>query len=202
MARSQATDGGKLSPALLTQRIHSAYSRDMSVPVTLLGLLERQPSHGYELKREYDAYFGRGKPLPFGQVYATLSRLVRDNKVEPGEVEPGDGPDRKRYAITESGKAEVEAWLDEPVDAEPYLQTVLFAKVVLSLMLGRPANRYLDAQRAAHLQRMRELGELRRKGSVVDALLADHAMFHLEADIRWMDVTEARLSALADVVNQ
>src|ERR1700689_2574516 len=73
------------STGLLTQRIHSAYSFGMSVPVTLLGLLERQPSHGYELKREYDAYFGRGKPLPFGQVYATLSRLVRDNKVEPGE---------------------------------------------------------------------------------------------------------------------
>jgi DNA-binding PadR family transcriptional regulator len=117
-------------------------------------------------------------------------------------VEPGDGPDRKRYAITDSGRAEVEAWLDEPVDAEPYLQTVLFAKVVLSIMLGRPATRYLDAQRAAHLQRMRELGELRRKGSVVDSLLADHAMFHLEADIRWMDLTEARLGSLADVVNQ
>jgi DNA-binding PadR family transcriptional regulator len=174
----------------------------MSVPVTLLGLLERQPSHGYELKREYDAYFGRSKPLPFGQVYATLSRLVRDNKVEPGEVEPGDGPDRKRYAITEAGRAEVEAWLDEPVDAEPYLQTVLFAKVVLSIMLGRPASRYLDSQRAAHMQQMREMGELRRKGSVVDALLADHAMFHLEADIRWMDLTEARLGSLADVVNQ
>jgi hypothetical protein len=96
----------------------------------------------------------------------------------------------------------VEAWLDEPVDAEPHLQTVLFAKVVLSLMLGRPADRYLDAQRAAHLQRMRELTELRRKGNVVDALLADHAMFHLEADLRWMDVTEARLSSLAEVVNQ
>ena len=186
----------------MTRRIHSAYALGMSVPVTLLGLLDRQPSHGYELKREYDAYFGRGKPLPFGQVYATLARLVRDNKVEPGEVEPGEGPDRKRYAITEAGKAEVEAWLDEPFDAEPHLQTVLFAKVVLSLMLGRPAVQYLDAQRAAHLQRMRELTELRRKGSVVDALLADHAMFHLEADLRWMDVTEARLTSLAEVVKQ
>jgi len=174
----------------------------MSVPVTLLGLLDRQPSHGYELKREYDAYFGRGKPLPFGQVYSTLSRLVRDNKVSPGEVEAGEGPDRKRYAITEAGKAEVEAWLDEPVDAEPYLQTVLFAKVVLSLMLGRPAQHFLDAQRTAHLAQMRKLNELRRKGSVVDALLADHAMFHLEADLRWIDVTEARLGALAEVVNQ
>ena len=61
----------------------------MSVPLTLLGLLEREPSHGYELKRDYDAYFGRGKPLPFGQVYATLSRLARDGKVVAGESEPG-----------------------------------------------------------------------------------------------------------------
>ncbi len=174
----------------------------MSVPVTLLGLLDRQPSHGYELKREYDTYFGRGRPLSFGQVYATLSRLVRDNKVEPGELEPGEGPDRKRYAITEAGKVEVEAWLDEPVEAEPHLQTVLFAKVVLSLMLGRPAQRYLDGQRAAHMKRMRELTELKRKGNLVDAFLADHAMFHLEADLRWMDVTEARLTSLAEVVNQ
>jgi DNA-binding PadR family transcriptional regulator len=48
----------------------------VTVPLTLLSLLERQPSHGYDLKRDYDAYFGRGKPLPFGQVYATLARLV------------------------------------------------------------------------------------------------------------------------------
>ena len=44
----------------------------MSVPLTLLGLLERGPSHGYDLKRDYDAYFGRGKPLRYSQVYATL----------------------------------------------------------------------------------------------------------------------------------
>ena len=174
----------------------------MSVPVTLLGLLDRRPSHGYELKREYDAYFGRARPLAFGQVYATLSRLVRDKLAEPGDFEPGEGPERRRYSITEAGRAEVEAWLDEPVEPEPHLQTVLFAKVVISLMLGRPAERYLDAQRAAHLQRMRELTELRRKGSVVDALLADHAMFHLEADLRWIDLAEARLGALAEAVNQ
>jgi hypothetical protein len=39
----------------------------MSVPLTLLGLLEREPSHGYDLKRDYDTWFGRGKPLPYGQ---------------------------------------------------------------------------------------------------------------------------------------
>jgi DNA-binding PadR family transcriptional regulator len=172
----------------------------MSVPLTLLGLLEREPSHGYELKRDYDAYFGRGRPLPFGQVYATLGRLARDGKVMAADVEPGAGPDRKRYAITELGVREVEAWLAEPVEAEPHLQTVLFAKVVLALMLGRPAERYLDSQRAAHLQRMRELTEIKRTGSLVDALLADHGLFHLEADLRWIDVTTARLQVLTETV--
>ena len=178
----------------------SVCSQVMSVPLALLGLLEREPRHGYDLKRDYDAYFGRGKPLPFGQVYATLARLARDGKVIPGEVEPGAGPDRKRYAITDVGKHEVEAWLAEPVEAEPHLQTVLFTKVVLALMLGRSAERYLDIQRGAHLQRMRELTEVKRSGSLVDALLADHGLFHLEADLRWIDMTTARLAPLAEMV--
>ncbi len=170
------------------------------VPIALLGLLEREPSHGYDLKRDYDAYFGRGRPVPFGQVYATLSRLARDGKVAAGDAEPGSGPDRRRYVITDQGVAEVETWLAQPVEPEPHLQTVLFAKVTLALMLGRPAETYLDAQRAAHLQRMRELTDLRRHGGVIDGLLADHGLFHLEADLRWIDVTAARLSSLAEEV--
>src|SRR4051812_43818216 len=166
--------------------------QDMSVPLTLLGLLEREPSHGYDLKRDYDTFFGRGKPLPFGQVYATLGRLARDGKVVMDEVAPGEGPERKRYVITEVGATEVETWLTEPVEAAPHLQTVLFAKVVLALMLGRPAVAYLDTQRAAHLHRMRELTEVKRGGNLVDALLADHGLFHLEADLRWIDTTAAR----------
>jgi DNA-binding PadR family transcriptional regulator len=173
----------------------------MTVPLTLLGLLDREPSHGYDLKRDYDSYFGRGKPLPFGQVYATLSRLARDGKAVAGESEPGAGPDRKRYTITDRGASEVETWLSEPVEPEPHQQTVLFTKVVLSLMLGRSAEHYLDIQRAAHLQRMRELTDLKRTGGLVDALLADHGLFHLEADLRWIDVTSARLSSLAEMVH-
>jgi DNA-binding PadR family transcriptional regulator len=172
----------------------------MSVPLTLLGLLEREPSHGYDLKRDYDAIFGRGKPLSFGQVYATLGRLAKAGKVVVGESEAGAGPDRKRYVITDQGATEFETWLREPVEAEPHLQTVLFTKVVLALMLGRDAGHYLDVQRAAHLQRMRELTETKREGGLVDALLADHGLFHLESDLRWIDLTAARLDALAEVV--
>jgi DNA-binding PadR family transcriptional regulator len=172
----------------------------MSVPLTLLGLLERRPSHGYDLKRDYDTFFGRGKPLPFGQVYSTLGRLARDGKVVISDVGPGEGPDRKRYVITEVGATEVDTWLAEPVEPEPHLQTILFAKVVLAIMLGRSAEEYLDTQRAAHLLRMRELTKIKRTGGLVDGLLADHGLFHLEADLRWIETTVARLDALAKEV--
>ncbi|MFI9162703.1 PadR family transcriptional regulator [Kitasatospora aureofaciens] len=172
----------------------------MSVPLTLLGLLDREPSYGYDLKHDYDAFFGRGKPLSFGQVYATLSRLARDGKVVPGETEPGDGPDRKRYVITEVGRDEVETWLVQPVVPDPNLQALLFTKVVLALMLGRDAAAFLKAQRASHIRRMRELTEIKRNGPLMDALLADHGLFHLEADLRWIGLTAARLDSLAEMV--
>src|SRR5579863_10718868 len=96
---------------------------DMSVPMALLGLLDREPSHGYDLKRDYDTFLSPGRPLPFGQVYATLARLARDGKAMAGEAEPGAGPDRKRYTITPEGKIEVETWLVRPLPAEPHFQT-------------------------------------------------------------------------------
>jgi len=173
----------------------------MSVPIALLGLLERKPSHGYDLKRDYDAFFGRGRQLPFGQVYATLGRLARDGKVTVGDSEPGAGPDRKRYLITEAGVTEVGTWLTEPAEPEPHLQTVLFTKVVLALLLGRPAEQYLDAQRTAHISRMRELTAMKNDSdSLLDTALADYGIFHLEADLRWIDTTAARLDEFAQEV--
>jgi DNA-binding PadR family transcriptional regulator len=169
----------------------------VSISYALLGLVDREPSHGYDLKRDYDRLFGRERPLPFGQVYATLGRLSRDGRVVAGDPEPGAGPDRRRYAITSEGAADLEAWLATPEPPEPHLQTVLFTKVVLALLLGRPADRFLDAQRAAHLKRMRELTARRREGPLMNALFADYGLFHLEADLRWIELTAARLDTLA-----
>ena len=42
--------------------------------MVLLGLLDRGPAHGYELKAAHDEWFPSAKPLAFGQVYASLGR--------------------------------------------------------------------------------------------------------------------------------
>ncbi|WP_116209140.1 PadR family transcriptional regulator [Streptomyces olivoreticuli] len=168
----------------------------MSIGHTLLGLLESGPRHGYDLKRAFDERFGHDRPLHYGQVYATMSRLLKNGLVEVDGIEAGGGPERKRYAITAAGVTDVEKWLEQPEKPDPYLQSTLYTKVVLALLTGRGASDLLDAQRAEHLRLMRTLTERKRHGDLSDQLICDHALFHLEADLRWLELTAARLDQL------
>ena len=168
----------------------------MSIPLALVGLLQRGPRHGYDLKREHDRRFPLAKPLAFSQVYATLGRLERDGLVEVTEQQPGDGPERTVYGLTATGRAELRVWAVSPEPPAPYVANVLFTKLVVGLLGGGDGNAYLDAQRAAHLARMRELTAERQTGSPPQALAADFALFHLEADLRWLEATATRLQSL------
>ncbi|WP_432109819.1 PadR family transcriptional regulator [Streptomyces sp. AA1529] len=172
----------------------------MSIGHTLLGLLETGPRHGYDLKRAFDERFGQDKPLHYGQVYSTMSRLLKNGLVEVEGREPGEGPERKRYAITDAGVTDVQEWLATPEKPEPYLHSTLYTKLVLALLTGRDGAALLDTQRAEHLRLMRELTRRKTGGDLADQLICDHALFHLEADLRWLETAAARLEALRSQV--
>jgi hypothetical protein len=74
------------------------------------------------------------------------------------------------------------------------MQSNLFAKTVLALLLHADADALLDIQRREHLARMRELTQLKQHAPLLDRLTLDHALFHIEADLRWIDMTSARLT--------
>ena len=162
----------------------------------LLGLLGTGPSHGYDLKHGYDRLFGGGRLLAFGQVYATLARLMKHGLIELLGGEAGGGPDRKRYQITPAGRERVTQWLFSPDVPSGSLQSNLFAKTVVALLLGDDADHLLDVQRSEHLARMRALTTQKQGADLATVLACDHALFHIEADLRWIDLTAARLTEL------
>ncbi len=174
----------------------------MSVSKALLGLLEAGPSHGYDLKRAHDELFSPGRPVAYGQVYATLARLLKNGLVTVDGQEAGEGPDRKRYAITDAGITDVDHWLATPESPQEYLQNTLYTKVVLALMSHRSAGEILDTQRQEHLKTMREFNRRKQSGDLADQLICDHALFHLEADLRWLDLTASRLGELDAAVQK
>lgn len=169
----------------------------MSVGHAFLGLLDGGPQHGYGLKRGYDRWFGEGRELKFGQVYATLARLERDGLASIVAVEAGDGPDRKSYAITEHGVAELETWLDTTVSPDDQSLGPLYAKVVVALLSGRSTDEVLNRQRAVHLEAMRRLRAHHGDAGIERQLALDLIIGHLQADLDWIELAGARLARLA-----
>ncbi|YAL83809.1 PadR family transcriptional regulator [Dermacoccaceae bacterium W4C1] len=172
----------------------------MSTSDTLLGLLGQEPIHGYTLKHTYDQWFAQKRPLAYGQVYASLSRFTRDGLAELVDVEPGAGPERRRYRITTEGVTRVEDWLFTPQDPDLFATSTLFSRVTLALLSGRDAAPVLDAQRVAHSTRMRELQQRRRSASGAELLAITYELAHLDADLRWIEESQSRLATLREEV--
>lgn len=170
----------------------------MDSALTLLGLIgaRTEPGYGYHLKQTYDRLFGLRKALAFGQVYATLARMLRDGLILATGEESGEGPDRKRYGITEAGRLKIAEWMFTPDVPSEALQSNLFAKTVVALLLDEDAERLLDLQRSRHMAEMRGLTKAKQEADLMHVLIYDHALFHIEADLRWIDLTGARLTQL------
>lgn len=166
----------------------------------LLGLLATVPRHGYELKRAYDLGLPRAKPLAFAQVYTTLARLVRDGFVAPAGRAQAGGPERTSYMLTDAGRAELRRWLDQVEPPAPYVGGALVTKVVMALVVtdADHTRDSLIAQRQAHVDRLRELtgAKMEPDASLGDVIAADFAIAHLDADLRWLETTLARVADL------
>lgn len=93
-------------------------------PMMLL-LLADAPTHGYGLLERLDAEFGvRG--LPPQTVYRALQGMEERGWAEADwDVEGAQGPPRKVYRITESGRLALDAWSSEIEDLRRMLDTFL-----------------------------------------------------------------------------
>lgn len=172
----------------------------MTVKHALLSLLHHTPSYGYELRGLLEATLGDHWTINTGQIYSTLSRLERDGLVR--QVAPTDETgDRVVYELTDEGKAELKAWYRDPIPREYRLRDDFYAKLMLSIFSGPvPSDEVLQEQRRELLSEMHELTKMRTEADPDSELpwllLLENAIMHLEADLRWLGMCEARLDEL------
>lgn len=168
----------------------------MSIPHALLALLESRPGYGLQLKNEFEAWTGEVWPLNVGQVYTTLRRLERDGLVDA----EGVVDERQRlYALSETGREELERWLTTPAADRGPPRDELVIKVLMSLMVDSVATSELVQVHRRSL--MVELQQYTRLKSCIDAddlaglLVLDAQIFRVEAMARWLDLCEARIES-------
>ncbi len=84
----------------------------------ILGLLCRQPMHGYQLAREMSPNEGMGLVCPLGvsNVYFLLGNLERRGLIEVDHREDDAYPPRTVYKATARGRRAFAAWMRSPVE--------------------------------------------------------------------------------------
>jgi len=171
----------------------------MAVKYAILGILSEKERHGYDLKAAFDERVGDFWSLNYGQIYTTLDRLEREGLVEWREEAQEKRPDRKIYRITPKGRRELEDWLSQPVGRARALRDELFIKLLfLDRANPEPIFKLIDEQKRIYLRHMQRLTQRKydlskrpdRDAAIVTEVLIDAALFHAEADIRWINHTE------------
>lgn len=171
----------------------------MSVRFALLGLLAQRPRHGYELHSAFEALVGGEEhwDVKPAQIYATLTRLEEGGWVTYEGVGQENGPEKYIYAVTPEGRAALVTWLYAGIERE-HSRDEFFLKLMLALLTGEayPA-KLIQAQRAALYKDLHLVTGQRNAANphreLARILLFDKAIMHLEADLRWLDILEARL---------
>ncbi|WP_322409570.1 PadR family transcriptional regulator [Microbacterium invictum] len=161
----------------------------MSVPHSLLAILDQGPCYGYQLRAEHARRTGADHPLNVGQIYRTLERLERDGLVERGDP---DAQGHIYWSITPAGSEAVAEWFGSPSPRARAGREDVAAKVALAASLpGVDVAAVVSLQRrssAAELARVRrERDDAEQAGALSRSLVLAARRDALEAELGWLD---------------
>jgi len=171
----------------------------MSVRQSLLAILAQGPCYGYQLRSEFERRTGSSSALNVGQIYSTLERLERDGLVSRGAA---DEAGHIYWQITDAGRGEARAWLASAVERNAGTRDELAIKLALAATLpGADVFEVIRTQRQTSAARLETLRRAVVEGSGFEGpedlawkIITDATIFAAEAEVRWLDHVEERLT--------
>lgn len=169
----------------------ATYTSSIPIENAALGLLLREPKHGYSLYRDFVTGFEPFWKVGQTKFYVTLNKL-EDSGLLYSIKQPQVGkPARKVYHLTAAGKKQFEAWLHQPVQSIRAIRIELMAKLRLFDLLHLPGvEAFIDRQISA-------LKDLLHQGDDVTEREDDDGFFEALNDYRKRQI-DAITTWLAD----
>ncbi|MFT4295389.1 MAG: PadR family transcriptional regulator [Micropruina sp.] len=177
----------------------------MSLRAAILGFLHIEPMSGYLLRKRFEGSAGSFWSVTQSQIYRELHTLERDELIV-GIREAGDGkPDRIVYSLARRGEAELEAWLEAPVEParmrHPLLLKLVFAAEVEPQVLDDILARYgeeVATTRADYASRltMEAIFALARseREATLWRLSIEHGLAWCDAELGWVEKARRELA--------
>lgn len=121
----------------------------------ILGLLSHRPQSGYDLNRAFSSSIVYFWYADQSQIYRTLDRLETDGAISTRVIPQSGRPDRRVHSLTESGRAELDAWLASPLEPA-MVKDPLLARVFFAARLGHERVDELLAEAEERFRREKE----------------------------------------------
>jgi DNA-binding PadR family transcriptional regulator len=162
---------------------------------TLLGLLAAEAQHGYQLLDAFrdPAQLGRVWNLSTSQLYAVLKRLQSGGLINGEQVNSADAPTRTEYRLTESGKACLAAWLDEPNPSASIrrIRVEFLSRLYIARLLNQPTIPIVLRQKSVcERERTQLLLQRTEAAPGMEFLTLDLQLAQLDAVLQWIERCE------------
>ena len=150
--------------------------RGATLELAVLGLLQEQPMHGYELRKRLAGVLGAFRAVSYGSLYPCLKGLVARGWITEHAEQIGGKRPRISYELTAEGKEQFQTLMEHtgPMTWEDDTFDVHFA------FFGRASSdvrlRILEGRRSSRRERTdRYTAELHR-----------HGLESTEREVRWL----------------
>lgn len=100
--------------SISTRSVSKTYVGPLSPEYPLLGLLVREPAHGYQLYQSLQKELGHIWHISLSQTYNILNRLEKSGLITGRLQEQSKRPARRRFSLTKQGRNRFQEWLQEP----------------------------------------------------------------------------------------
>ncbi len=159
----------------------------MERELILLGLLNRQQMHGYELHDFIESNMQMCIDLKKSTAYYLLEKLEKQGHVTQTEEQQGNRPPRRVYHLTESGKAHYQELLHKNLSS--YLPARFGGSIGIAFLDDVDEETAVSLLQQRHQQISQSLDNTKKIPNHPGAFqyLIEHQRVHLQSELDWLD---------------
>jgi DNA-binding PadR family transcriptional regulator len=163
-----------------------------------LGLLAQQPMSGYDIRRFLRSLSWLIGSPSAGSLYPVLRTLPDEGLATVETIPSLDRPPRKIYTITQAGRQQLQAWVDQPAVAKAPLKAFVMRLLLAgSFSLDRLTAHLQQrrAQVASHHDALHQaVSTLQMEDDLGQYLAMDYGKALAAVELDWLDRTLRELS--------
>jgi PadR family transcriptional regulator AphA len=139
----------------------------MNVRTLCLGILSFREASGYEIKKEIEeGQFSNFIDASYGSIYPALNQLHAEALVTARAEEQSGRPDKKVYAITESGRNALSEGLAEVAAKDKFKSQFLFAMLLQEYLTDEQVDLAIEKQLNDLRQKLDRMETCRLQGAL------------------------------------